>query len=145
MVYETAGGEDWIEGFAEASTCFASLTALEEGEQARTSYSADAEPPCLVEQIDYRQIQRLAERDPGWQRSLSRALRIFGQSKERRDLERLSLSPRQRYLCSLRERPKLAVQLRQHDVASCVRVTPAARSPIRARLAGRSGGRLDVV
>lgn len=145
MVYETPGGEGWIKGFAEAGSCFASLTALEEGEQARTSYSAYAEPACLVEQIDYRQIQRLAERHLGWQRALSQAFKLYGQRKERREMELLTLSPEQRYLSFLHDRPALAAQLRQRDIASYVRVTPVALSRIRARLAGRSGGRSDVV
>lgn len=140
MVYETSDGEGWIKGFAEAGTCFASLTALEESSQSRTSYSAYAEPACLVEQIDYRQIQRLAERHLGWQRALSQAFKIYGQRKERREMELLTLSPEQRYLSFLQERPELAAQLRQRDIASYVRVTPVALSRIRARLANPKHG-----
>jgi CRP-like cAMP-binding protein len=136
MVYETPSGDTWIKGFAEAGTCFASLTALEDG--GLTSYSAYAETETVIEQIDFRSIQQLADRHGTWQRALSHAFKLYGQRKERREMELLTLSPEDRYLAFLSSHPQLARILRQRDIASYVRVTPVALSRIKARLQ-RSG------
>jgi CRP-like cAMP-binding protein len=139
MVYETPSGDAWIKGFAEAGICFASLTALEDG--GLTSYSAYAETETVVEQIDFRAIQQLAHRHGAWQRALSQAFKLYGQRKERREMELLTLSPEDRYLAFLHSHPRLAGILRQRDIASYVRVTPVALSRIKARL--QRSGRLD--
>jgi CRP-like cAMP-binding protein len=132
MVYETPSGDSWIKGFAEAGIAFASLTSLETG--GLTSYSAYAETDAVVEQIDFGAIQRLAERHGGWQRALSNAFKLYGQRKERREMELLTLSPEERYLGFLRGHPHLAGLLRQRDIASYIRITPVALSRIKARL-----------
>ena len=132
MAYETPAGDTWIKGFAEAGVCFASLTALEDG--GRTSYSAYAETETVVEQIDFRSIQQLADRHGAWQRALSQAFKLYGQRKEQREMELLTLSPEDRYLSFLRDHPQLVKIVRQRDIASYVRVTPVALSRIKARL-----------
>ncbi len=138
MVYETPSGDAWIKGFAEAGVCFASLTALEDG--GLTSYSAYAETETVIEQIDFRSIQQLADRHGAWQRALSQAFKLYGQRKERREMELLTLSPEDRYLSFLSNHPQLARILRQRDIASYVRVTPVALSRIKARL--KQSGRI---
>lgn len=132
MVYETRVGDCWIKGFAESGVCFASLTALDESGVA--SYSAYAETETHVDQIDYRAIVRLAERHIEWQRALGNAFKLYGQRKERREMELLTLSPRDRYLSFIRSHPNIASIVRQRDIASYVRVTPVALSRIRSRL-----------
>lgn len=132
MVYDTRDGDGWIKGFAEAGTCFASLTALEDGGVA--SYSAYAETDARVERIDHALLVRLAARHPAWQRVMTQAFRIYGQRKEQREMELLTLSAEERYLRFLQRHPALATLLRQRDIASYVRVTPVALSRIRARL-----------
>lgn len=137
MVYETAGGDAWVKGFAPAGLCFASLTALQPG--GVTSYAALAEGgPCTVEQIDHAALEALAAHHSLWQRALSNAYRLYGQRKEQREMELLTLSPEERYLRFLQQHPQIAAQVRQRDIASYVRVTPVALSRIKARM--RRGG-----
>ncbi|HEX5738686.1 MAG TPA: Crp/Fnr family transcriptional regulator [Hydrogenophaga sp.] len=132
MVYETPKGDAWVKGFAEAGVCFASLSALEA--QGRTSFSAYAEVPSLVHQVRYATLIELANRHLPWQRAVANAMRIYGQRKEKRELELLTLSPTERYLRFLQEHPALVKVLRQRDVASYIRVTPVALSRIKSRL-----------
>ena len=132
MVYETRVGDCWIKGFAESGVCFASLTALDEN--GVSSYSAYAETEAHVDQIDYRSILRLAERHIEWQRALGNAFKLYGQRKELREMELLTLAPRDRYLSFIRNHPGIASTVRQRDIASYVRVTPVALSRIRSRL-----------
>jgi CRP-like cAMP-binding protein len=132
MVYETPNGDAWIKGFAEPGVCFASLTSLQDN--GVTSYCAYAEVATEIEQIDYRLLEQLALQHVAWQRALSNAFKFYGQRKEQREMELLTLSPEERYLNFLRRQPELAAQLRQRDIASYVRVTPVALSRIKARL-----------
>jgi CRP-like cAMP-binding protein len=133
MVYETAVGDAWVKGFVPAGMCFASLTALQPG--GVTSYTALAEGgPCTVEQIDHAALEALAARHMGWQRALSNAYRMYGQRKEQREMELLTLSPEERYRRFLQQHPQIAAQVRQRDIASYVRVTPVALSRIKARI-----------
>lgn len=132
MVYETPKGDAWVKGFAEAGVCFASLSALED--QGRTSFSAYAEVPSRVHQVRYAVLRELADRHLPWQRAVANAMRIYGQRKEKRELELLTLSPPERYQRFLQEHPALVNLLRQRDVASYIRVTPVALSRIKARL-----------
>lgn len=136
MVYETRAGDSWIKGFAEAGTCFASLTALEDNGVA--SYSAYAGTDAEVDRMDYRLLTRLADRHPAWMHVVGNAFRIYGQRKEQREMELLTMSAEERYLAFLRRHPQLAGAVRQRDIASYVRVTPVALSRIRSRLI-RSG------
>jgi CRP-like cAMP-binding protein len=133
MVYETAGGDAWVKGFVPAGMCFASLTALHPG--GVTSYAALAEGgPCTVEQIDHAALEGLAAHHLEWQRVLSNAYRLYGQRKEQREMELLTLTPEERYRRFLLEHPQIAAQVRQRDIASYVRVTPVALSRIKARM-----------
>lgn len=136
MVYETPQGESWIKGFAQAGLCFASLTALEH--QGVTSYSAYAETTTVVEQVDFRLLLQLGARHGAWQAAISEAFKLYGLRKEQREMELLTLSPQDRYLRFIQTHPALAAILRQHDIASYVRVTPVALSRIKSRLK-RSG------
>lgn len=133
MGYETPGGDAWVKGFVPAGLCFASLTALQPG--GVTSYAAMAEGgPCMVEQIDHAALEALAARHRVWQRALSNAYRLYGQRKEQREMELLTLSPEERYRRFLQQHPQIAAQVRQRDIASYVRVTPVALSRIKARM-----------
>lgn len=139
MVYETAAGDAWIKGFAEPGVCFASLTALQPA--GRTSFSACAAVATHLEQIDYAVLAALAARHHAWQRALTQAFMLYGQRKEQRERDLLTLAPEDRYLAFVERHPALAAVLRQRDIAAYVRVTPVALSRIKARLtaAGRLG------
>jgi len=132
LVYETPAGDSWIKGFVEAGTCFASLMALKE--EGVTNFSAYAATESTIDIVEYRKLEQLADRHIEWQRALGNAFKYYGQRKEKRELELLTQSPEERYLGFLSEYSELSTCIRQHDIASYIRVTPVALSRIRARL-----------
>ncbi len=138
MVYETPNGDSWVKGFAESGVCFASLTALEVN--GATSFSAYAEVESTIDQIDYPTLQRLADKHLQWQRAVGNAYKLYGQRKEQREMELLTLSPEDRYLSFLHKHAELAAVIRQRDIASYVRVTPVALSRIKSRVKARERG-----
>lgn len=133
LVYETPAGDAWVKGFVGPGLCFASLTAL--APHGLTSCAAYAEFDTEIAQLPHDDLQALADRHLPWQRAIANAYKLYGQRKERREMELLTLSPEERYLAFLQEHPTLAAQLRQRDIASYVRITPVALSRIKARLA----------
>jgi CRP-like cAMP-binding protein len=135
LLYETPEGDAWIKAFIVPGICFASLTALEDGGVA--SFTARAEVDSIVDQIGYADLVGLADRHIEWQRAVSNAYKVYGQRKERREMELLTLSPEARYLDFLREYPDIAAAVRQRDIASYVRVTPVALSRIKSRIKAR--------
>lgn len=132
LLYETPQGDAWVKGFIGPGLCFASLTALEEG--GVTSCAAYAEVDSSVDLVEHDAVQTLADRHLPWQRAIANAYRLYGQRKERREMELLTLSPEERYLGFVRDHPELVAVLKQRDIASYVRVTPVALSRIKARL-----------
>lgn len=130
LEYETAAGHSWIKAFVERGHCFASLTALSGG---RTTFGASAGPSCTVAMVDYRLIDALAAQSPQWQLALCTAFKRYGYRKEQREFELLTLDAGQRYDAFLKSMPEVASQLKQHEIASYIRVTPVALSRIRAR------------
>lgn len=140
MTYETPNGDSWVKGFAEAGACFASLKALER--EGLTSFSAYAVVESCIHQIDYQVLLGLAEKHIAWQRAMANALKLYGQRKEQREMELLTLSPEDRYLRFMHDHPELVVVLRQRDIASYIRVTPVALSRIKSRL-GKKSARHD--
>ena len=136
MVYETPNGDSWVKGFAESGVCFASVAALEE--DGLTSFSSYAVVESCIHQIDYRVLLRLAGQHIAWQRAIANALKFYGQRKERREMELLTLSPEDRYVRFMHDNPELVAALRQSDIASYIRVTPVALSRIKSRL-GKQG------
>jgi len=137
MVYDTADGKQWIKAFAEPGLSFASLTALREG--GRASFSACAVGEAAVECVPYAAVEQFAARHAAWQRLLANAFRVYGERKEQRELELLTLSAEERYRRFAAEHPALEARLAQHEVAAYVRVTPVALSRIKARLRRASG------
>lgn len=135
LLYETPTGDTWVKAFVASGICFTSLTALENGGVA--SFTARAEIDSVVAQIGYADLMALAERHIEWQRAVSNAYKTYGQRKERREMELLTLTPEERYLGFLREHPDIAALVRQRDIASYVRVTPVALSRIKSRVASR--------
>lgn len=132
LLYETVGGDAWVKAFVTPGQCFASLAALSPG--GRSSFAAVAETAVVVDVLPYTVLQDLADRHPAWQRALTQAFRRYGERKEKREMQLLTLTPEQRYETFLREHPELAALLKQRDIASYIRITPVALSRIRRRL-----------
>lgn len=121
-VYLTATGEDWIKSFCEEGLFFASISALEV--DGRTSFSAIAIEPSVVERIPYRLLDQLAETDVAWANVVRRALLIFARRKEKRERELLMLRPEQRYRAFMAETPGLEERIPQRDLARHLGLTP---------------------
>lgn len=132
MVYETADGKDWIKAFAEEGRFFASLTAL--APSGKTSFSAYAVCNTTIELLPYKTLIELAETHPLWEKTLRRALEIYGFRKETRERELLTMTPEERYKLFVSEQAHLAGQLSHKDIAGYIRVTPVALSRIKKRV-----------
>ncbi|PUA29265.1 MAG: cyclic nucleotide-binding protein [Cellvibrio sp. 79] len=141
LVYETPQGDSWIKGFVDAGICFASLMALQE--KGATSFSVYAVTDVAIEQIDYRILQQLADQHIEWQRAISNAFKFYGQRKEQREMELLTLSPEQRYLNFIQQYAHLLPLIKQSDIASYIRITPVALSRIRARI--KASGKISLL
>lgn len=138
LVYETPTGDSWIKSFVGQGICFASMTALQD--KGLTSFSVYALVDSTIEQIEYRALQQLADKHIEWQRAISNAFKFYGQRKEQREMELLTLSPEERYLNFIQQYHELLPLLKQRDVASYIRITPVALSRIRARI--KASGKL---
>lgn len=80
------------------------------------------------------ELERIAGDSLPWMRALRNADRAYGQRKEQREMELLMLALEARYARFLQEMPGIAAQLRQHEIASYIRVTPVSLSRIRRRM-----------
>lgn len=136
MVYTTADGKEWIKAFVEPGCFFGSMLALQPG--GRTSFGAQAVGEAVVERLSFPVLQDLATRHIEWQRAIGEGFRLYGQRKEQREFELLTLSAEERYLGFLRDHPTLESRIPLKDLAGYIRVTPVALSRIRARLRQRA-------
>jgi len=136
-VYFGEDGEDWIKSFSEEGLFFASIAALERG--GRTSFAAVAVEASVVERIPYALLEQLAGRDLVWARIVRRALLIFGERKEKRERELLTLKAEQRYRAFVADAPGLEQRIPQRDLARHLGLTPVGLNRIVQRVRkGRS-------
>lgn len=140
LVYLRDDGTERIKSFIDAGGFFASLSALAPG--GVSSFSVVAVEPSEIACLPYPVILELADRHLPWQKALRRALEFYGQRKEQRERELLTLGPPDRYRLLLQQSPELLRRVPQKDLALYLGITPVSLSRIRARL-GRegSGGR----
>ena len=141
LVYETPAGDSWIKSFVGQGICFASLTALQD--KGLTSFSVYALVDSVIEQVEYRALQQLADQYIEWQRAISNAFKFYGQRKEQREMELLTLSPEERYLNFIQQYAHLLPLIKQRDIASYIRITPVALSRIRARI--KASGKISLL
>jgi CRP-like cAMP-binding protein len=136
--YTTADGDDWIKSFTAEGDVFACPFALLRSQP--TTFSAQAIEPSLVEQIDFKVIERLASESSEWQRLLRHAIEELALIKLQRERELLTLSAEALYREFARKQPKLTERLPQKDLAAYLGVTAVGLSRIvrRTRSASRS-------
>ena len=140
LVYLREDGQERIKSFIEEGGFFASLSALQP--RGRTSFSAVAMEAARVVCLPYEVILALGEQHLAWQKGLRRALEIYGQRKEQRERDLLTLSAEMRYRRLLAEQPGLAGRVPQKDLALYLGITPVGLSRIRARVTrGAEGAR----
>jgi CRP-like cAMP-binding protein len=136
-VYFSEDGEDWIKSFCEEGRFFGSIAAFEPN--GRTSFAAIAIEPSVVERIAYASLEKFAEQDLTWARALRRALLIFGERKEKRERELLTLKAEQRYRAFVADAPGLEQRIPQRDLARHLGLTPVGLNRIVQRVRkGRS-------
>lgn len=133
LAYLREDGGERIKSFIAEGGFFASLAALAPG--GRTSFTAVALEPSVVEPLSYPQILALGERHLVWQKALRAGIEHYGVRKEKRERELLMLSPEQRYRLFLHESPTLVKRIAQQDIALYLGITPVALSRIRGRMA----------
>lgn len=132
LVYEDGQGRLFIKGFIEAGRPFASAAALAEG--GRTRFAAFAIEPCLIERVEFAPIARLARSHLPWALALARAFQDYGERKERREHELLTLDAETRYRNFLQSYPTLLGRVAQKDIAAYLGVTPVGLSRIKRRV-----------
>lgn len=138
LVYLRDDGSERIKSFIDAGGFFASLAALAPG--GVCTFSAVAVEHTEVVCLPYPTILELADRHLPWQKALRRALEFYGQRKEQRERELLTLDPPARYRLLLQQSPDLVRRVPQKDLALYLGITPVSLSRIRARLGRESLG-----
>jgi CRP-like cAMP-binding protein len=126
--YTTAEGDEWIKSFTAEGDLFACPFALLRNQP--TSFSSQAIEPSLVEQIDFKVIDRLASKSAEWQKLLRQGIEELALIKLQRERELLTLSAEAHYREFARKRPTLADRVPQKDLAAYLGVTAVGLSRI---------------
>ena len=129
--YHSPEGSSWVKGFVPPGVPFACVACLDGG---AAPFSAHAGVPSVVASVPFQAIDRLANDSIAWQRAMRNAFKVYGQRKEKREMELLMLVAEDRYTRFMEEMPEIACRLKQHEIASYIRVTPVSLSRIRRRL-----------
>ena len=132
LVYLREDGSERIKSFIAEGGFFASLAGL--AADGRTTFSAVAMEPAVVDQLSYPQILALGDRHLAWQKALRVGIEHYGARKEKRERELLTLSPEARYRLFMQESPELLGRVPQKDLALYLGITPVALSRIRGRM-----------
>ncbi len=122
LCYLSAEGDEWIKSFAEEGRFFASVTALSAG--GVTSFTAQALEPTVLERLDYRILNALANEHLAWSQTLHAATRVFAARKEQREHELLTLNAEARFRAFAAAQPQLLARVPQKDLARHLGVTP---------------------
>ena len=132
LVYLREDGSERIKSFIAEGGFFASLAGL--AADGRTTFSAVAMEPAVVDQLSYPQILALGDKHLAWQKALRVGIEHYGARKEKRERELLTLSPEARYRLFMQESPELLGRVPQKDLALYLGITPVALSRIRGRM-----------
>lgn len=141
QLYTGEDGSEWIKSFTGAGDVFACLDGLAGG---RTSFASVAIESSVVESVDWRVIERLADEDLAWQKAVRLAFQWLAQLKVRRERDLLMLTAEELYRKFSSESPELARRAPQKDLAAFLGVTPVGLNRIirrTARTSASSNGR----
>jgi CRP-like cAMP-binding protein len=131
LKYISPDGACWVKGFVPPGVPFACVSCLD---CMPAPFMACAGSRTSLVSVPFAELDRLTLASMAWQRAVSNAFKIYGQRKEKREMELLMLSAEARYLGFLQEMPDIADRLKLHEIASYIRVTPVSLSRIRRRL-----------
>jgi CRP-like cAMP-binding protein len=137
QTYTEEDGSEWIKSFTGPGDMFACPLAITG--QSRTTFSSVAIEHSVVERIDYRLIEALAEKSLPWQKALRLAFQRLAEIKVQRERDLLTLSTRELYRKLARAAPQWIGRVPQKDLAGFLGVTPVGLNRIiRDELRGRS-------
>lgn len=139
LSYLSEDGTEWVKSFASEGRFFASIAALQPG--GRTTFMVCAIEDSVLERLDYRLLERLAEQHLAWSRALHALTMIFAARKEARERDLLTLKAEERYLAFQSAEPGLAKRIPQKDLARHLGVTPVGLNRIVMRLRRLEGSR----
>jgi CRP-like cAMP-binding protein len=122
QVYTRPDGSEWIKSFAAEGQLFACPAALRDGQ--RTRFASVAIEPSVVERIDFRALERMADASVAWQKALRIAFQRLAELKVERELELLTLGARELYARFAARQPALLERIAQKDIAAFIGVTP---------------------
>jgi CRP-like cAMP-binding protein len=134
--YTTTDGGEWIKSFTAEGDVFACPFALLRYQP--TTFSTQAIEASVVEQIDFKAIDRLANESVEWQKLLRSGIEELALIKLQRERELLTLSAEALYREFARKQPALAERVPQKDLAAYLGVTAVGLSRIirRTRMSG---------
>lgn len=157
QLYTEPDGSEWIKSFAGPGDLFACLKAI--SGQAPTTFSSVAIEHSVVERIDFRCIEAMAEKHLAWQRALRVVFQKLAEIKVQRERDLLTMTARELYQSLAAAAPLWIGKVPQKDLAGFLGVTPvglnriirgapgtrgrAARRP--GALPGKPAGRADVL
>jgi CRP-like cAMP-binding protein len=118
--YTTEDGREAVKSFSAEGAFFGCPAAL----AGRTaSFSSTAIEPSVVERIDFRALEALADTQPAWQKALRIGFAALAEIKVGRERDLLTLSAEQLYLQLVRSAPDLVARIPQKDLAGYLGVT----------------------
>lgn len=138
QLYTREDGSEWIKSFAAEGDLFACPLAFVPG--GRTSFASVAIEPSVVESVEWRVLEALAERHVAWQKLLRLGFQRLAERKVRRERDLLLRSAAELYAELVQETPALATRVPQKDLAAYLGVTAAGLNRI-VRRSRRAGGR----
>lgn len=122
QLYTEEDGSEWIKSFAGPGDLFACLQAI--GEQAPTTFASVAIEHSVVERIDYRLIESLADTSLPWQKAVRVVFQRLAEIKVQCERDLLTLSARDLYRKLAQSAPQWIDRVPQKDLAGFLGVTP---------------------
>jgi CRP-like cAMP-binding protein len=136
--YVAPDGNEWIKSFTAEGDLFGCVFALMK--RSPTTFASVAIEPCVLEQIDFRLVERLATRSIEWQMLIRLGFEELAFIKLKRERDLLTMSAEAMYREFVHARPGLADRVPQKDLAGYLGVTPVGLNRIikRSRATARS-------
>ncbi len=130
--YSNAEGEEFTKVFFPENSLLSSYSAIVEN---RPSYfSIQALEDSIVEVINYQEFLNLFTEYPGWNTFLLGMLQKGFIAKEERERQFLLFDAEKRYISFLERYPNLENRIKQHMIASYLRITPESLSRLRRKM-----------
>lgn len=130
--YANQKGEEFTKGFFPECTILSSYSAMIEK---RPSYfSIQALEDAEIEVINYHDFLKLFGEFPGWSQFLVLMLQKGFITKETREREFLLFDAEERYRTFLSSFPGIEKRVKQHLIASYLRITPESMSRLRRKM-----------